>query len=35
MSREDKEALALMGGYFTGIIAFVVFIIIVFPPVPR
>jgi hypothetical protein len=34
VSREDKEALALMGGYFTGIIAVIVFMIIMFPPVP-
>ena len=33
MNREDKEALALMGGYFAGIIGFIVFIFIVFPPV--
>jgi hypothetical protein len=32
MNRQDKEMLALMGGYFAGIMAFIIFIIVMFPP---
>ena len=33
MNREDKEMLALMGGYFAGIIMLIIMLIIMFPPV--
>jgi hypothetical protein len=32
MNRQDKEMLALMGGYFAGIMAVIVFLIVMFPP---
>lgn len=33
MSRQDKEALAFMLGWFAAIIAAIVWLVIIFPPV--